>query len=222
MNSMKEITALAARRKGGNKALMSLLSHPSTRQKIRRIPDNRWLSAMTKCVFQAGFNWQLIENKWDRFEAVFEDFDIDRWVMMSDEDLDRLLKTDGIVRNANKIRSVGQNAALLAEIAGTYGSAGKYFSTWEPSDYCNNLRELQKKGARLGGKTGQVSLRRMGVDTLIFSPDVLKALKREGIIDKMPTSNRDWAAVQQAIDAWHSESGRTLTEISQILAYSVE
>ncbi|MEN8133862.1 MAG: hypothetical protein ABFS45_27630 [Pseudomonadota bacterium] len=52
--------------------------------------------------------------------------------------------------------------------------------------------------------------------------NILKALKREGIIDKMPTPNRDWAAVQQAIDAWHSESGHTLTEISQILAYSVE
>ena len=222
MNSMQEITALAARRKGGNRALTGLLSYPSTRQKIRGIPDNRWLSAMTKCVFQAGFNWQLIENKWDRFEEVFEVFDIGRWLMMSNDDLDRLLKTEGIVRNAIKIRSVGRNAALLAEIADSHGSAGKYFSTWEPPDYCSNLRELQKRGSRLGGKTGQICLRRMGVDTLIFSPDVLKALKREGIIDKMPTSNRDWLAVQQAIDAWRSESGSTLTEISQILAYSVD
>jgi len=222
MISMKEITALAARRKGGNRALTGLLSHPATNQKIRRIPYNRWLSAMTKCVFQAGFNWQLIENKWDRFEEVLEYFDIDRWLMMSDEDLDRLLKTEGIIRNANKIRSVGQNAALLAEIADAYGSAGRYFSTWEPADYCSNLRELQKRGSRLGGKTGQICLRRMGVDTLIFSPDVLKALKREDIIDKIPASNRNWTAVQDAIDAWHSESGRTLTEISQILAISVD
>ncbi|HFD91924.1 MAG TPA: 3-methyladenine DNA glycosylase [Gammaproteobacteria bacterium] len=222
MQSMKQITAIAARRKGGGAALERLLTRPLSPARIRKIPDDRWLSAMTKCVFQAGFNWQVIEDKWARFEEVFAGFDTHRWRMMSDDDLDRLLKEDGIVRNAAKLRSVRENAAFLDDMAEAHGSAGAYFATWQRGDYCRHLRELQKGGSRLGGKTGQIFLRRMGVDTLVFSDDVIKALQREGIVDRMPGSNKDWRSLQDAIDVWHGESGRTLNEISQILAFSVE
>lgn len=222
MQSMKQITAIAARRKGGGAALERLLTRPLSAARIRKIPDDRWLSAMTKCVFQAGFNWRVIEDKWARFEEVFAGFDTRRWRMMSDDDLDRLLKEDGIVRNAAKLRSVRENAAFLDDMAEAHGSAGAYFATWQGGDYCRNLRELQKGGSRLGGKTGQIFLRRMGVDTLVFSDDVIKALQREGIVDRMPGSNKDWRSLQDAIDVWHGESGRTLNEISQILAFSVE
>ena len=222
MRSMTEITRIAARRKGGNTALEGLLPRPLPPGKIRKITDDRFLSAMTQCVFQAGFNWRIIENKWPRFEEVFEGFDIYRWCMMSDDDLDSLLKTEGIVRNLAKLRSVRDNAMFLVNIADTHGSAGNYFSDWKAPDYCRKLRELQKGGSRLGGKTGQVFLRRMGIDTLVFTPDVLKALHREGVVDRMPGSNRDWESLQLAIDKWQGESGRSLNEISQILAFSID
>jgi len=222
MRSMTEITQIAARRKGGGAALEHLLSRPLSAQKIRKISDDRWLSAITKCVFQAGFNWQMIENKWERFEDVFEGFDLYRWMMMSDDDLDRLLKTDGIVRNAAKICSVRKNATFLNEIAEVHGSVGNYFATWKPSGFCSNFRELQKNGARLGGRTGQIFLQRTGVDAMVLAPDVIKALQREDIIDRMPGSNRDWIALQAAIDTWRNQSERSLTEISQILAFSVD
>ena len=222
MRSMTEITRIAAERKGGATALEELLSRPLSPGKIRKIADDRYLSAMTKCVFQAGFNWQIVENKWPCFEEVFEGFDIYRWRMMSDDDLDSLLKTEGIVRNLAKLRSIRDNATFLANIAETHGSTGRYFSTWKAPDYCHNLRELQKGCSRLGGKTGQIFLRRMGIDTLVFTPDVLKALHREGVVDRMPGSNRDWVSLQLAIDTWQGESGRSLNEISQILAFSID
>ncbi len=222
MRSMTDITRIAAKRKGGTAALERLLTRPLSAGKIRKIADDRWLSAMTKCIFQAGFNWQIIQNKWPRFEEVFEGFDVNRWMMMSDDDLDRLLKADGIVRNVVKIRSVRENATFLKEISDVHGSVGDYFATWKPADYCNNLRELQKNGTRLGGKTSQIFLQRMGVDAIAFTPDVIKALKREGIIDRIPGSNKDWVNVQTAIDTWRSKSDRSLTEMSQILAFSVD
>ena len=222
MRSMAEITEVAAKRKGGFVALDCLLTHPLTTKQICKVPDNQWLSEMTKCIFQAGFNWKIIENKWEKFEEVFVGFNIYRWMMMSDDDLDRLLLTDGIVRNAAKIRSVNRNAIFLNEIIDVHGSVGRYFSTWKTADYCNNLRDLQKKGDRLGGKTSQIFLQRMGVDAIAFTPDVIKALKREDIIDRIPSSNKDWVSLQSAIDMWRAESARSLTEISQILAFSVD
>lgn len=222
MRSITEITQIAAKRKGGSAALERLLSRPLSPRKIRKIPDDRWLSAMTKCIFQAGFNWQIIENKWPRFEEVFEGFDLGRWMMMSDDDLDRLLKTDGIVRNVAKIRSVRENATFLKEVSDGHGSVGDYFAVWTAANFCNNLRELQKKGARLGGKTSQIFLQRMGVDAIAFTPDVIKALQREDVVDRIPGSNRAWARLQAAIDSWRNQSDRSLTEMSQILAFSVD
>jgi len=62
----------------------------------------------------------------------------------------------------------------------------------------------------------------MGVDTLVFTPDVLKALGRENVVSRMPSSGKDFVAVQSAVDAWSDETERGLTQISQILAFSVE
>lgn len=222
MQDFADIFALAAKRHGGTTALERRLLKPSTAAEIRAAPDDRWLSAATKCVFQAGFNWQLIENRWPAFEAAFEGFELNRWAMMNDEDLDRLLKAKGIVANGAKIRSVGDNARFLLRLARAHGGVGAYFAGWEIADYCANLQVLRKDGARLGGRTGQMFLRRMGVDTIVFSPDVLKALAREGVVAKLPTSAKDFAALQAALDRWHGESGRPLTQISQILALSTE
>lgn len=216
------IEALAAKRKGGADALQRLLSSPAPPDEIRQIPDDRWLSAMTKCVFQAGFNWKVIDDKWARFEEVFEGFDVHRWALMSDTDVDRLLATDGIVAHGPKIRSVGRNANYLAALAAANGSVGEFFADWQPEHYCRNVFALKVDAARLGGRTGQVFLRRMGVDTLVFSPDVLKVLAREGVVDGMPTSAKAFDTVQAAIDLWRAETGRPLIQISQILAFSTD
>lgn len=221
MRPFDAIYAEAARRKGGEDVLSESLLSPRPAEEIAAIPADRWLSAMTKSVFQAGFNWRLVEDKWPRFEEVFDGFDIHRWSMMSDDDLDALLATPGLIANAVKLRSVGANARYLRTLETTHGTVGDFFAEWETAAYCDNLRILQKGASRMGGKTGQMVLRRLGVDTVLFSADVLKALSREEVVDKMPTSAKDFRAVQDALDTWHRESARSLTQISQILAFSV-
>jgi hypothetical protein len=61
----------------------------------------------------------------------------------------------------------------------------------------------------------------MGVDTLVFSNDMVQALVREGVVQKTPSSKKDWDALQAAIATWQEQSDRSLNEISQILAFSV-
>ena len=51
--------------------------------------------------------------------------------------------------------------------------------------------------------------------------DVVAALIGEGVVDKNPTAQRDLKAVQEAFNAWRTESSRSLTEISRVLAISV-
>ena len=74
---------MAAARKGGAEALDALLPKPKSKAHLAAIPDDRWLAAMTRAVFQAGFSWNVIETKWPGFEEAFWGFDPGRCSMMS-------------------------------------------------------------------------------------------------------------------------------------------
>ncbi|ESQ77763.1 DNA-3-methyladenine glycosylase I [Asticcacaulis sp. AC402] len=217
-----EIEARAAERKGGAEALESLLLTPRPMADVAAIAEDRWLSQFTRCIFEAGFNWDLIEKRWPQFEDAFQGFDVTRWLFMSDEDLAELMQAPGLVANAMKIRSVAGNAQYLSDVAKSQGSAGAYFASWPIDQYMELCNELKSRGSRLGGATGQRALRRMGRDALILSPSVIKALNHWGVIAGEPTAKKDIAAVQLAITAWHEDGRRGLTQMSQILAYSVD
>lgn len=220
--SFADLHARAAARKGGDAALEALLAAPKSAAELASIPDDRWLSDMTRRVFQSGFNWKVIDAKWDGFEAAFWGFDIGRCALMSDADLDALVSDARIVRNGAKIRSVRDNAAMLQDLAAEHGSAAKCFAEWPAEDYAGLLEMLKKRGSRLGGRVGAISLRFMGRDGFVLSEDVCKALIREGVVAKEPTSRKDMAAVQTAFNAWRAESGRPLSDISRILAFGVD
>ena len=49
---------------------------------------------------------------------------------------------------------------------------------------------------------------------------MVAALIGEGVVDKNPTAQRDLKAAQAAFNAWRAQSGRSLSEISRILACS--
>ncbi len=221
MISFADIEARAAARKGGKEAMEALLLKPKPPTEVAAMPEDRWLSEMTRAIFQSGFNWDLIDRRWPQFEDAFEQFSVTRWLFMSDDDLDRLLKAPGLVHNAMKLKSVAGNARFLSDIANEAGSAGQWFANWPLERYMELCLVLKTRASRLGGRTGQYVMRRMGMDALILSSSVIKALKDAGVVAGEPSSKKDYAAVQKAIDQWHAESGRGLTQMSQILAWSL-
>ncbi len=216
-----KIQALAEDRHGGKSALMEKMPKVPDPQTLAKVPDHRWLSGMTKRIFQAGFNWDLIEQKWPAFEEAFEGFEPGRWSMMSDGDLDRLLADTRIVRNGAKMSSVQVNANLLCDLAKAHGSAAKAIADWPSEDFVGLLSMLQKRGSRLGGTTAQWVLRGMGKDGFVLTKDVTTALIRDGVVAKSPSSQRDLKAVQHAFNTWRAQSDLPLTHISRILACSV-
>ncbi|SPH24385.1 DNA-3-methyladenine glycosylase 1 [Defluviimonas aquaemixtae] len=220
MRSFTEIYAIAAKRKGAA-AVEARLTKPLAPEEIVQTTDDRWLSTMAKSIFQAGFNWKVIEAKWDGFESAFEGFEPSRVALYGDAELDRLLADKGVVRNGAKLSAVISNAVFLTDLAREYGTAARFFADWPDKDYVGLLDLLSKRGSRLGGATGQRVLRVMGKPAFVLSKDVTARLIAEGVVDKAPTSKRDLAAVQSAFNAWNRQSGRSLTEISQVLAMSI-
>ena len=221
MKHFDRIFDAAAKRKGGPAALEALLPKAKSKAALRRIKDADCLREMTKCIFRSGFVWQVIENKWPGFEVAFHAFDVSRCAMLSDEEVEALTRDERIVRNGKKIQSVPKNAAFVSEVREEHGSFGKYLAGWPEDDIVGLWTDLKKRGDRLGGQTGRFFLRFIGKDTPMLSPDVVKALIREGVVDKEPTSQKALAAVQDAFNTWHGQSGRELGHISRILACSV-
>ncbi|MCC0018844.1 MAG: DNA-3-methyladenine glycosylase I [Rhodobiaceae bacterium] len=226
MRDFAEIYDMAAGHHGGAKTLEEILASqpygPPLSDNPAKLPDDRWLSAFTRFVFSAGFNWKVIANKWDGFEEAFHGFDTGYCAMMSDDDIDALLKDKRIVRNGSKILSVRDNAVFLREIAREHGKpAGQVFATWPMAEYMALLDLLKKRGSRLGGTTAQYALRFIGMPSLILSKDVVAALVREGVVDREPSGKAARAKVQEAVNIWMKQSGRSLTEISKVLALSV-
>lgn len=223
MRKFSEILEIAISRHG-DKAMHGYQgpANVKTAQELAAIPDDRWLSMATRCVFQAGFNWKVIEAKWDGFEEAFEGFDLGRWTLATDDDLDRLVSDKRIVRNGQKIASVPVNARFFAEKSKENSGIGRWIGQWPSQEFAGLLEELAKGGARLGSATGQYFLRFMGKDGFILSRDVNAALIREGVIDKPAGSKKSMHAVQQAFNGWMDESGQPLTVISQTLARSID
>lgn len=220
MRTFDEIFEIAAERKGGADALETMLEPPLSSEELKTISDDRWLSGMARSVFQAGFNWKVVERMWPAFEEVFERFDPGYCAMLNDDQLADLLSDKRIIRNGTKLRSVQENAVFVIDLAREHGSASAFFADW-PSETFNELLETMKKqGSRLGGATAQYFLRSMGRDGYILSRDVTARLMAEGVIEKPPGSKTSMKQVQGAFNQWREQSGRSLKEISRVLAMS--
>lgn len=222
MQSFAEIRKIAEDRKGGSKALDVLLSEQNYATDISQLTDDRILSEFSKRVFQAGFNWSVVENKWNWFEAAFHAFDIGHNALMSDDDFDAHLKNAEIVRHAKKILSVRDNAIFLSDLSREHGSAAKFFHEWPSSDLVGLWDVMKNRGSRLGGNTGQYALRFLGKDSFILSRSVAQALIRARIVDGPTTSKTARRKIQEAFNVWHSETGESYTRISRILAMSID
>ena len=221
MLSFEQLYAHAAERKGGPEALEALIPKPKSNRTLARVADDRWLSDMTKRVFQAGFNWKVVENKWPGFEAAFEHFDPHAIAAYSDDDLDALMKDTRVIRQWRKLKATRHNAQFIVDLEQEHGSAAKFFARSPSSAYVELLGTLKDRGAWMGGTTAQYFLRGMGKDSFILSKDVVKALQRETVITGSAGSKSALNDIQQAFDQWLSEGGKSLTRISRVLAFTV-
>lgn len=221
MRSFEEILAIAAERKGGEATVFADTTMPKTADELEEIPNDRWLAMMARGIFQAGISWKVVENKWPGIEDAFDKFDVGRTAMMDDEKFDALITDTRVIRSGPKIAAIRDNAVFIQEVSAEAGSFGRKIGDWPAEDFIGLLAWMKKNGSRLGGGTGSYLMRFMGKESFILSRDVVARLVAEGVVDKAPTSQKAMKQVQDAFNAWKAESGRTLTEISRVLAQSI-
>ena len=224
MEHFKHIQQRACEHHGGAAVLQRLMPTVSSSSALARSKDDRWLAQMTRCIFQAGFVWRVVDHKWNDFEDVFFGFPPEKIVMLSPEQIDRFAANPRIIRNRQKVLSVQANAQFILDIRQQHGCFGKFIANWPEQDLIGLFMLMKLRGSRLGGMTGQRVLRNMGKDTFIITADVISCLQRSGVDvgeNPNPTSKRKLQLIQDAFNQWHEESGLPYSHISRICALSL-
>ncbi|KPA91011.1 MULTISPECIES: DNA-3-methyladenine glycosylase I [Pseudomonas] len=221
MRDYKWLHEYCLNRFGSAAALEAQLPVPRTPEQLRALGDDRYLSLIALRVFRAGLKHSLVDAKWPAFEQVFFGFDPEKVVLMGAEHLERLMQDTRIIRHLGKLKSVPRNAQMVLDVAKEKGSFGNLIADWPVTEITGLWKYLARHGHQLGGLSAPRLLRMVGKDTFVPSNDVVAALNAQDIIDKVPTSLRDLAIVQDAFNQWHAESGRPMCQLSMMLAFTV-
>jgi len=220
MLSFDDIYSIACQRKGGEQALASLLVLPQSQKQLLPLSDSDYLSAFSKKIFQSGFFWRVVESKWENFEELFWDFDIDKLLLMPDDMLERRASDTRIIRNYRKIKAIRDNALMIDETRRNNDcSFVEFVAAWPVDNIVGLWLYLKNNGSRLGGNTGPYSLRSLGVDTFLLSRDVEGFLRLHNIVDTGIGSQRALNATQNYFNELQHQSGRSLRELSKLVSY---
>lgn len=211
--------ATACERKGGEAAVEALLPRAASRRRLKSLGSDRYLAEFTRKVFQSGFVWRVVDQKWPGFESLFWNFEIEKLLLMPDEMLERKAQDPVIIRNFTKVKTIRENALMIAETERRAGCGfGEFVAKWPGDDIIGLWLYLKKNGSRLGGNTGPFALRTLGVDTFLLTADVEGFLRNHGIIDTGIGSRKALQAAQAYFNALREDSGRELCALSRLVS----
>ena len=187
---------------------------------LAAIPDDRFLAEFSKKVFQSGFVWRVVENKWPNFEESFFNFNIEKILMMPEEMMERKASDPKIIRNFNKVKTIKANGQMIFEEQQKGHSFAEFIANWPSDDIIGLWAYLKKHGQRLGGNTGPYALRALGKDTFILSRDVEAYFRAHDIITGGIQTKSSLNAIQASFNRWQQQCDLSLSQLSRLIAYA--
>lgn len=115
--------------------------------------------------FQAGLSWECILNKRESFKKAYDNFDVCKVSLYTEEKINELMNNKDIIRNKLKIKASINNAKIFKNIVSEFGSFHNYLRTFtndtvvyecdktssKLSDDISN--DLKKRGMKFVGTT---------------------------------------------------------------------
>lgn len=98
------------------------------------VDDQRLFEKISLEGFQSGLSWRTILNKRKNFRHAFHHFDFIKVADFTQQDVNRLLQDEGIVRHRGKIEAVINNAQRAQEMVKKEGSLAAFFWRYEPDE----------------------------------------------------------------------------------------
>ena len=88
--------------------------------------DQKQFEFLMMEAMQCGLSWDLMIKKREIFQRCFDNFDYDLIAGYNDNDIDRIMNTEGMIRSRRKIEAIINNARCFQEIHNEFGS----FCNW--------------------------------------------------------------------------------------------
>ncbi|WP_085297408.1 DNA-3-methyladenine glycosylase I [Cognaticolwellia mytili] len=88
--------------------------------------DQKLFEYLTLESAQAGLSWYTILKRRDGYRAAFENFDVEKVALFTEEKVEELLLDVGIIRHRGKINAAINNAKLFISIQKEFGSFSNY------------------------------------------------------------------------------------------------
>jgi len=127
--------------------------------------DQRLFEKICLESFQSGLSWRTILAKRENFRKAFYQFDFNKVARLTQRDVTRLLKDEGIVRHRGKIEATINNAKRAKEMVKEEGSIAAFIWRYEPKKLAKPQtvstseesialsKELKKRGWKFVGPT---------------------------------------------------------------------
>ncbi len=107
-----------------------------------------YLDVMSRAVFQAGLSWAGIGKYWPQYRQAFDGFDPAKVAGYTEGDVDRLMRADGVLHSARKIRATIANAATIVELDRKHGAFASYLQSFP--DYATLAADFKKRFKFMG------------------------------------------------------------------------
>ena len=114
---------------GGDAAMQQ---YHDTEWSIPQHDDHALFEMLTLEGAQAGLSWRSILVRRQAYRDAFHDFDFGRISRTSDQELEAVLATSGVIRNRLKVFSVRSNALAVLGVVASHRSLDKYL--WSFTD----------------------------------------------------------------------------------------
>lgn len=88
--------------------------------------DNKQFEFLMMEVMQCGLNWNMMIQKREIFQQCFDHFDFDKIASYGEQDIDRILAVNGMIRSRRKIQAVIHNARCFQAVREEYGTFSQY------------------------------------------------------------------------------------------------
>lgn len=100
--------------------------------------DQKHFECLTLESAQAGLSWITILRKRENYRHAYADFNVMRVAEYTEEDVERLLSNDGIIRNRRKVEASINNAKRFLEIQREFGSFDAYIWSFVDGNVIKN------------------------------------------------------------------------------------
>lgn len=111
--------------------------------------DNRLFEMLVLEGAQAGLSWRTILHRRNEYRRCFLEFNPEKVARMTNDDVETLMLTGGIIRNRLKISSAIKNAKVFIDIVEKYGSFSNYYWNWvDGKPIINNFKTMDEVPAK--------------------------------------------------------------------------